>query len=141
MNYTNESRIVSAVNREMEREHSLVLAAISRAATDYMESLLPMDVDARIDDFSPVAGVVFGHAGKPVAIMDGCDVFPAVRVITLQRVVLAKRAGTHVVDIDASTPKGAALEAALVAMSEFMNRVHGAVSQLRVANSESPEAA
>ena len=130
----NESRIVSAINREMRDEHDLVLVAVSRAATDYMESLLPVDVDSRIDDFTPVAGVVFGHAGVPIVIMDGCDVFPAVRVVTLQRVVLARRRASHVVDVDASTPKGAALEASLVAMAEFMNRVHSEVSLLRMAS-------
>jgi hypothetical protein len=130
----NESRIVSAINREMRDEHDLVLAAVSRAATDYMESLLPVDVDSRIDDFTPVAGVVFGHDGVPIAIMDGCDVFPAVRVVTLQRVVLSRRGATHIVDVDASTTKGAALEASLVAMAEFMNRVHSEVSLLRMAS-------
>lgn len=132
----NESRIVSAVNKAMSAEHDLLLASVSKAGTEYMESLIPVGVTARINDFSPVAGVVFGHNGSPVTIMDGCDVFPAMRVVTLQRVVLAEVRPSHVVDVDASTTKGAALEASLVAMSEFMSRVHGAVSQLRITSSQ-----
>lgn len=134
--YMNESRIVSAVNQAMSDEHDLLLAAVSKAGTEYMESLLPVGVTDRINDFSPVAGVVFGHRGSPVAIMDGCDVFPAMRVVTLRRVVLVEVRSTHVVDVDASTTKGAALEASLVAMSEFMSRVHSAVSQLRITSSQ-----
>lgn len=134
--YMNESRIVSAVHQEMAAEHAQLLTAVSKAGTDYMESLLPGDLSDRINDYSPVAGVVFGHKGEPFIIMDGCDVFPAMRVVTLQRVVLAEVRPTHVVDVDASTTKGAALEASLVAMAEFMTRVFGAVSQLRIASSK-----
>lgn len=134
--YMKESRIVSAVNREMLDEYGVLMSAVSKAGTEYMESLIPAGVIENIDDYSPVAGVVFGHAGRPIAIMDGCDVFPAMRVVTLTRVVLAKVGPSHVVNVDASTTKGVALESALVAMSEFMSRVLSAVNQLRIASTK-----
>ncbi|MGL4349530.1 MAG: hypothetical protein ACRDC7_00485 [Aeromonas veronii] len=129
----NESRIVSAINREMTPEYEQTLAAVSRAATDYMESLLPEGDDSSLNGLTLAAGVVFGHDGDPIVISDGCDVFPPVRVVTLQRPVKVRLAPDHIVNVDASTSKGVALEAALVAMAEFMNRVHSSVNLLRVA--------
>lgn len=130
--YLKESRIVSAINQEMAPEYERNLAAVSRAATDYMESLLPEGEAPSMNELTTVAGVVFGHAGSPIVILDGCDVFPPVRVVTLQRPVQARISPSHIVNVDASTSKGLALESALVAMSEFMGRVSHAVRMLRI---------
>lgn len=133
--FEQETLIIREVFQGLADQHRAALEEISRAATAYMEAITPMawmndsSVGARDYPLVKVAGVRFCRAGKDIFLHDGCDVFPAVRVVALQRPVPLVR-GMNSVNLDLTISEGATLCAAFEAMARLMEQAKTRVNHL-----------
>lgn len=117
-------------------EYQQALAALSRAATVYAEHHIPLVLGTLPVNLQPYLhradALVFryaGYASDQICLDDGVGVFPPLTTIPLLHPVIGPTPPASI-SIVMYSPEGVALDAAIVAMEELLERVNRAAQEL-----------
>lgn len=135
-NTQHKSSLFDAVRVEFATEYGLALAGLSAAATQYVEQVVPPGLDylsatlrTYLNHGQAIGFRYEGIATPQIQLADDYGVFPTVTEIPLLRPVVCPRSPA-VLPLYMRVPEGVAVDAAISAMEELLDRVSRRVAEL-----------
>lgn len=136
------SSVLEAVRDEFAIEHGQVMAGLSAAATRYVEQAVPPGLDYLPDpmraylNHGRTIGFRYQGLSTPQILIPGAaGVFPELSQIPLLREVVTPRSPA-VLPLYLDKPEGVAVDAALAAMEELIDRVNRRIADLTTTHRE-----